>query len=297
MLTAESVQAARSSGLMAGRRGLVLGVVNQRSIAWAIAQRLSAEGADLGFTYRSRSAGLWLAKAAPRLGGEPWLGRCDVNEDDDLAALGADFAQAAVPAEPAGGTGPAVGSYPAGDGGKIDFIVHAVAHGDRDELAGGLAATSRKGFTECLETSVYSLIGLVGALRPYLAPKASILTLSYLGSERVCHGYNVLGVAKAALESSARYLAAELGPQGARVNVLSAGPMRTLATFGLPNFSASLSQRAGRSPLGRAIDADDVAGTALYLLSDLSSGVTGETVHVDAGYSIMGTWPGDTGHD
>ncbi|MEY9836938.1 enoyl-ACP reductase [Streptacidiphilus sp. EB103A] len=283
MTTAEQTAAVRSTGLLAGRRGLVLGVVNQRSIAWGIAERLAAEGAELGFTYRSRSAGLWLERATPRLGGDPWLGRCDVTDDAELAGLGTDFARSA-----------AAGADSAP---KIDFIVHAVAHGNREELAGGLAATSRKGFTECMESSVYSLIGVVQALRPHLSERASILTLSYLGSERVCHGYNVLGVAKAALESSARYLAAELGPHGTRVNVLSAGPMRTLATFGLPNFSASLAQRAERSPLGRSINTADVAGTALYLLSDLSSGVTGETVYVDAGYHIMGTWPGDPGDE
>lgn len=295
MLTAEQPTPVRAAGLLAGRRGLVLGVVNQRSIAWGIAERLAAEGAELGFTYRSRSAGQWLARATPRLGGQPWLYRCDVNDDGELASVGDEFAKAG--GARAGSAGDGAAEAGGVEGGKIDFVVHAVAHGDREELAGGLASTSRKGFTECMESSVYSLIGLTGALRPHLSDRASILTLSYLGSERVCHGYNVLGVAKAALESAARYLAAELGPQGTRVNVLSAGPMRTLATFGLPNFSASMSQRAGRSPLGRAINTADVAGTALYLLSDLSSGVTGETVYVDAGYHIMGTWPGEPSHD
>lgn len=263
-------------GLMAGRRGLVLGVVNQRSIAWAIARRLADEGAELGFTYRSPGAGKWLERAVTRLPGEDaYLAQCDALADGDMERVCGEFA--------------------ARHGG-IDFVVHAVAHADKDELAGGLAGTSRQGFAHAMESSVYSLIGLTGALRPHLTPGASVLTLSYLGAERVCHGYNVLGVAKAALESSARYLAAELGPSGTRVNVLSAGPMRTLATFGLPNFTTSMAQRARRSPLGRAITSDDVAGTALYLLSDLSSGVTGETVYVDAGYNVMGTWPGDDGH-
>ncbi|MFF9625561.1 enoyl-ACP reductase [Streptomyces griseosporeus] len=279
LATATETPAART-GLLAGRRGLVLGVVNQRSIAWGIARRLAAEGAELGFTYRASSAGQWLQRATPRLvadGAEaPYLGHCDVLEDGALERVCAEFAERH---------------------GGIDFVVHAVAHADKDELAGGLASTSRTGFTHAMESSVYSLIGLAGAVRPYLTPNSSVLTLSYLGAERVCHGYNVLGVAKAALESAARYLAAELGPTGTRVNVLSAGPVRTLATFGLPNFAASLAQRAGRSPLGRPITTEDVAGTALYLLSDLSSGTTGETVYVDAGYHMMGTWPGDAGHD
>ncbi|MFF1925226.1 enoyl-ACP reductase [Streptomyces sp. NPDC058221] len=264
------------AGLMAGRKGLVVGVVNQRSIAWGIARRLADEGAELGFTYRSVSAGKWLERALPRLPGDPYLGACDALSDGDMERVCAEFAERH---------------------GQIDFIVHAVAHADKDELAGGLAATSRAGFTHAMESSVYSLIGLAGAARPHLAPHASVLSLSYLGAERVCHGYNVLGVAKAALESAARYLAAELGPAGTRVNVLSAGPMRTLATFGLPNFTTSMSQRAQRSPLARPITADDVAGTALYLLSDLSSGVTGETVYVDAGYHIMGTWPSEDSHE
>ncbi|WP_424212998.1 enoyl-ACP reductase FabI [Streptomyces sp. BI20] len=278
--TEPSSSAPTAAGLLAGRKGLVLGVVNQRSIAWGIAQRLAAEGATLGFTYRASSAGQWLQRATPRLTAgtdapDPYLGHCDVLEDGALERVTREFAERH---------------------GEIDFVVHAVAHADKDELAGGLASTSREGFRHAMDSSVYSLIGLAGALRPYLSANSSVLTLSYLGSERVCHGYNVLGVAKAALESSARYLAAELGPTGTRVNVLSAGPMRTLATFGLPNFAASMAQRAGRSPLGRAITPEDVAGTALYLLSDLSSGVTGETVYVDSGYHIMGTWPGDVGH-
>ncbi|MEU0440023.1 MULTISPECIES: SDR family oxidoreductase [unclassified Streptomyces] len=267
------------AGLLEGRRGLVLGVVNQRSIAWGIARRLAAEGAGLGFTYRASSAGEWLRRATPRLAADgteaPYLAHCDVLEDGALERVCAEFAERH---------------------GGIDFLVHAVAHADKDELAGGLAATSRTGFTHAMESSVYSLIGAAAAARPYLTANSSLLTLSYLGAERVCHGYNVLGVAKAALESAARYLAAELGPSGTRVNVLSAGPVRTLATFGLPNFAASLAQRAERSPLGRPITTDDVAGTALYLLSDLASGTTGETVYVDAGYHMMGTWPGDAGH-
>ncbi|WP_406454312.1 enoyl-ACP reductase [Streptomyces sp. NBC_01622] len=267
------------AGLLAGRKGLVLGVVNQRSIAWGIARRLAAEGAELGFTYRARSAGQWLEKSLPRLAADgapaPYLGHCDVLEDGAMDRVCAEFAELH---------------------GAVDFVVHAVAHADKDELAGGLAGTSRQGFTQAMESSVYSLIGLAGAVRPYLSPDSSLLTLSYLGAERVCHGYNVLGVAKAALESAARYLAAELGPAGTRVNVLSAGPVRTLATFGLPNFAASMAQRAARSPLGRPVTPQDIAGTALYLLSDLSSGTTGETVYVDAGYHVMGTWPGDVGH-
>jgi enoyl-[acyl-carrier protein] reductase I len=262
-------------GQLAGRRGLVLGVVNQRSIGWLVAHRLAAEGAVLGLTYHSQRAGEWLRRATAALSptGEPaYVGRCDVRSDADLTRVCAEFADRHGP---------------------IDFLVHAVAHADRADLAAGLTATSRTGFGDCMETSVYSLIALVREATPLFAESASVLTMSYLGGERVCYGYDLLGVAKAALESTVRYLAAELGQRGVRVNALSSGPVRTLATFGLPNFSSSLAQRSARSPLGRPVGAADLAGTALYLVSDLSSGVTGEVVHVDAGYHIMGTWAGD----
>ena len=254
--------------LMAGKRGIVTGVVNHRSIAWSIAEQLAEQGAEVGFTYRRESTRRWVEKLAASVGAT-FVQPCDVQDEDQIRAVcdhfGAQF-------------------------GGIDFIVHGTAHADSDELAAGVVNTSRAGFLHALEVSAYSIIPLCRYARPHLNPGASVVSLSYLGSTRVAAGYNVMGIAKAALESTCRYLAAELGPEGVRVNVVSAGPVRTLAAYGLPNFREMVERRAQLSPLRRDVDQSDVGRAALFLLSDLSSATTGEVLHVDAGYNVMATW-------
>jgi enoyl-[acyl-carrier protein] reductase I len=252
--------------LMAGKKGLVTGVVNHRSIAWGIAKMLCDEGAEVGFTYRREKK--WVDKLAKTVGAE-FIYPCDVQDEEQIKAVCEAFAQ---------------------QHGGIDFIIHAAAFADGEELAGGVINTSREGFLQALEISAYSVIPFARYARPYFREGASILSLSYLGSSRVCAGYNVLGVAKAALEATCRYLANDLGGDGVRVNVISAGPIRTLAAFGLPNFREMVEKRAAQSPLKRNVTQDDVAKAALYLCSDLASGTTGEVLYVDGGYNIMGTW-------
>lgn len=253
--------------LMERKRILVCGVANDHSIAWSIAQRLHDEGAELAFTYPNESIEKRVRPLAESLGCSR-IYPCDVTRDDDIDALFARLRD----------------SWDACDG-----LVHSIAFAQRDELKGRFVDTSRQGFQLALDISAYSLVAMARRAEPLIAARrGAILSLTYFGAEKVLPNYNVMGVAKAALEASVRYLAADLGPSGVRVNALSAGPMRTLSSAGISGFKTMLHHHAERSPLRRNTTGDDVAGTALYLLSDLSAGVTGEVVHVDGGYNILG---------
>lgn len=256
-----------STALMQGKRVLVCGVANDHSIAWAIAQRLRAAGAELAFSYPNESIEKRVRPLAEAVGSSTVLA-CDVTRDGDVEAM---FSQLATQ----------------WDG--LDGLVHSIAFAQRDELKGRFLDTSREGFHLALDVSAFSLVAMAKAAEPLLAARqGSMLTLTYLGAERVLPNYNVMGIAKAALEACVRYLAPDLGASGIRINALSAGPMRTLSSAGISGFKTMLHHHAERAPLRRNTTGDDVAGTALYLLSELSDGVTGEVVHVDGGYNILG---------
>ncbi|NJP06785.1 MAG: enoyl-ACP reductase [Chloroflexaceae bacterium] len=251
--------------LVEGKVGLILGVANDHSIAWGIAQALHREGAQLGFTYVGNAIEKRVRPLATSLQAE-LIEPCDVGRDEDIAALMERVRTV----------------Y-----GRIDILVHAIAFAQREELKGEYLETTRQGFLTAMDISVYSLTALVRAARDLLAPGASVMTLTYHGSQQVVPNYNVMGVAKAALEASVRYLAADLGPQQIRVNAISAGPIRTLAASGIAGFRTMLDHVGEHAPLRRNTTIDDVGNTALWLASDLSSGVTGETLYVDSGYHIM----------
>lgn len=263
-------------GLLDGRRGLIVGVANARSLATAIARACRREGADLALTFQNDRLEASVRELATELGAgvvEP----CDVTRDDQVAAL-ATRVDAAF--------------------GRLDFLVHAVAFARRDELEGAFIDTSRDGFATALDVSVYSLVALARAFAPLLARgegAPSILTLSYLGGERVVPNYNVMGVAKAALDATVRYLAADLGPRGVRVNAISPGPLRTLSAAGIRGLRTMLSLVESSAPLRRNVTADEVGDAALFALSTLGRAMTGEIVHVDAGFGIMATppWPAE----
>jgi enoyl-[acyl-carrier protein] reductase I len=251
-----------------GKQGLVVGVANKRSIAWAIAKATAGAGARLALTYQGR-----FEEHVNELGGEleqpPLVLPCDVTSDDDIASVCARIDQ---------------------EFGGLDFIVHGPAFAPREELASPFSQTSREGFRVALDVSAYSLIALTRAALPLLEKRGggSILTLSYLGSERVFPNYNVMGVAKAALEASVRYLAADLGARNIRVNAVSAGPIKTLAASGVAGFSSMLALARERAPLRRNVEASEVGAAGAFLLSDAASGITGEVMLVDAGYHVMG---------
>lgn len=254
-------------GLMDGKRALICGVANDHSIAWAIAQRFRQEGAELALTYPNEAIEKRVRPLAASLGVALVL-PCDVTRDEEIAA-----ALDAIKSQ----------------WGRLDAVVHAVAFAPRDELKGRFVDTSRQGFQIALDVSAYSLLAIARRAEPLLAAAhGSLLTLTYFGAEKVITHYNVMGVAKAALEASVRYLAADLGPAGIRVNAISAGPLRTLSAAGISDFKTMLHHHEERSPLRRNIRADEVAAAALYLCSDLASAVTGEILHVDAGYNVMG---------
>jgi enoyl-[acyl-carrier protein] reductase I len=253
-------------GLMDGKKGLILGVANDHSIAWGIAQALHREGAQLGFTYVGEALERRVRPLAASLNA-PLVEPCDVNDDAAIAALMARTAEVF---------------------GQIDFLVHAVAFANKEELNGAYTRTTREGFRLAMEVSVYSLTALVKAADALFAPNASVLTLTYHGAQKVITNYNVMGVAKAALEASVRYLAADLGPRGVRVNAISAGPIRTLAASGIAGFRSLHKSFADQAPLRRNVTTDDVGNAAVWLCSDLSAAVTGEITYVDAGFNIMG---------
>jgi enoyl-[acyl-carrier protein] reductase I len=253
--------------LFENKRALIFGVANERSIAWGISQALHAQGARLGFTFQGEVLEKRVRPLAESVASDLILS-CDVTSDEQIAAV---FDQVR---EKWGG---------------LDVLVHSVAFANREDLDGRFIDTSRKGFLTALDISAYSLVSLARAAEPLLADsKGSIITLTYYGSEKVVQNYNVMGVAKAALEASVRYLAAELGPSGVRVNAISAGPIKTLAAAGIKGFRSILGFAAEKAPLRRNVTLEDVAGTAIFLLSDLGAGVTGEVVHVDSGYNILG---------
>jgi enoyl-[acyl-carrier protein] reductase I len=251
---------------MDGKRGLVMGVANNHSIAWGIAQALHREGAELAFTYQSEPFAKRVQPLAESLGASIVL-PCDVATEGAIEA-----------------TIGALGEH--WDG--FDFIVHAVAYSDKEELKGRYLDTTRRNFEKTLLISCYSLTELARVARPLLRPGGALLTLSYLGAERVTPNYNVMGVAKAALEASVRYLAADLGPQDVRVNALSAGPMRTLAGSAIADARFVYGWSRDHAPLHRAVAMEEVGNAGLYLLSDLSAGVTGEVHYVDCGYNVVG---------
>ena len=249
-------------GLMAGRRGLVMGVANDKSIAWGIAQAAAAHGAELAFTYQAESFARRVEPLARSVGSDIALA-CDVADD---ASIDAAFEALAARWE------------------RLDFVVHAVAYSDKAELKGRYLETSRANFRHTLSISCYSFTAVARRAARMMGEGGSLVTLTYLGGERVIPNYNVMGVAKAALQASVRYLAADLGPQGVRVNALSAGPMRTLAGSAIADARFVFRQSAAQAPLHRNLELDEVGAAGLYLASPLSAGVTGEILHADAGY-------------
>ncbi|MFC7334424.1 enoyl-ACP reductase FabI [Rhodocista pekingensis] len=255
-----------SSSLMAGKRGLIMGVANDRSIAWGIAQAVRAQGAQLGFTYVGDALLKRVRPLAEQAGSDLIL-PCDVTDEASI-----DAAFAAVKER----------------WGGLDFVVHAIAFSDKNELDGLYLNTTRANFARTLDISCYSFTAVAQRAVPLMQPGGSLLTLSYYGAEQVMPHYNVMGVAKAALESSVMYLANDLGPKGIRVNSISAGPIKTLAASGIGDFRFILKWNELNAPLRRNVTIQDVGNAALFLLSDLGGGVTGENLHVDAGYHTVG---------
>ncbi|BAF70596.1 enoyl-ACP reductase FabI [Nitratiruptor sp. SB155-2] len=253
-------------GLMEGKKGLIVGVANNKSIAYGIAKACHREGAELGFTYLNDAIKKRVEPIANELGSDK-IYELDVSKPEHFENL-----QKSIEI----------------DFGKIDFLVHSVAFAPREALDGRFVNTSKEAFEIAMNISVYSLLELTRTVLPYMNEGGSVLTLSYLGAVRYIPHYNVMGVAKAALEASVRYLAADLGPQGIRVNAVSAGPIKTLAASGIGDFRTILKWNEVNAPLRKNVTIDEVGNSAMYLLSDLASGVTGEVHYVDAGYHIMG---------
>ena len=253
--------------LLDGKKGVVFGIANKRSLAWAIAKRAHEEGARLALTYQGERLEENVRELAQGLK-DPLILPCDVTKDEDIAAV---FAGARD------------------EFGQLDFVVHGVAYALREELEGEYIKTSREGYRIAQDVSSYSLTAIAREAAPLMEGRSGcILTLTYLGGEQVIPGYNVMGVAKAALDMSMRYLAWDLGSRGIRINGLSAGPIKTLASAGITGFSKILEHMRNRAPLRRNIDQAEVADAAIFLLPDMSRGVTGEILHVDSGYHIMG---------
>ncbi len=253
--------------LLEGKKGLIVGVANRHSIAWAIAESALREGARLAFNYQNERLKDNVAGLVKGIEGAS-IFPCDVGSDEEIAAL-----MKSVEAEMGG----------------LDFLVHSVAFAPREELAGEFIETTRQGFATALDVSAYSLVALARAALPLMNAGGSIITLSYLGAERVVPHYNVMGVAKAALEASVRYLANDLGPRGIRVNAISAGPIRTLAARGVSGITKMVEMHRQVAPLRKATEQGDVGDAAVFLLSSLSRGITGETLYVDDGYHILGS--------
>jgi len=253
--------------LLDGKRGLIVGVANRRSIAWAIAQAAAREGAALAYTYQGERLQEGVSELARSLDPQAPLFECDVANDPQLDAVFHGL-QA--------------------QWGRLDFLVHAVAFAKREELDGAFVDTSREGYALAQEVSSYSLTALCRRAAPLMTDGGSVVALTYYGAEKVIPRYNVMGVAKAALEASVRYLAFDLGPRRIRVNALSSGPVQTLAARGIAGFTDMMKVVESRAPLRRNVAVEEVANAAVFLLSPMSSGITGETLHVDCGYSIMG---------
>ena len=254
------------TGIMAGKRGLIMGLANDKSLAWGIAQKLGEQGAELAFSYQGEALERRVRPLADSLGSD-FCFDCDVG---DMDALDQAFARLAT-------------RWPA-----IDFIVHAIGFSDKNELRGKFVDTSLDNFLMTMNISVYSFVAVAQRAARMMKRGGSMLTLSYYGAEKVIPHYNVMGVAKAALETSVKYLAADLGPEGIRVNAISAGPIKTLAASGIGDFRYIMKWNEYNAPLRRNVTIEDVGGAGLYLLSDLASGVTGEIHHVDSGYNVVG---------
>jgi enoyl-[acyl-carrier protein] reductase I len=254
-------------GLLDGRHGVVLGVANRRSIAWAIAQALGGAGMRLAFTYQGERLKENVEELAGTLEGS-MLYPCDVGSDADIAAVFDGIER---------------------DFGALDTVVHSVAYAHPDDLNNEFVKTSRDGFGQAHDVSSYSLVAVTRAALPLLekSAQASVIAMTYYGAEKVALGYNIMGVAKASLEASVKYLAGNLGPRGIRVNAISAGPVNTLAARGVKNFSSMLKHHADVAPLRRNVELREVGDTALFLASSMASGITGEIVFVDCGYNIM----------
>jgi len=251
---------------MQGKKGLIMGLANDRSLAWGIAKALSEQGAELAFSYQGDALEKRVRPLAQELGSELLID-CDVS---DMHALDKAFAELKQKWE------------------TLDFVVHAIGFSDKNELRGKFVDTTIDNFLMTMNISVYSFIAVAQRARAMMKPGGSILTLTYYGAEKVIPHYNVMGVAKAGLETSVKYLAMDLGPEGIRVNAISAGPIKTLAASGIGDFRYIMKWNEFNSPLRRNVTIEDVGGAGLYLLSDLASGVTGEIHHVDAGYNVVG---------
>jgi len=254
------------TGLMSGKRGLIMGLANDRSLAWGIAKALGDEGAELAFSYQGEALMKRVAPLALSVGSD-FLIDCDVS---DMAALDAAFETLKARWD------------------TLDFVVHAIGFSDKNELRGKYVDTSLDNFLMSMNISVYSFTAVTRRARAMMPNGGSVLTLTYYGAEKVIPHYNVMGVAKAGLEASVKYLAMDLGPENIRVNAISAGPIKTLAASGIGDFRYILKWNEYNSPLRRNVTIEDVGGAALYLLSDLASGVTGEIHHVDGGYNVVG---------
>lgn len=255
-----------ASPLMAGKKGLIMGVANDRSIAWGIAQACAAQGAELAFTYQGDALRKRVEPLAASVGSDLVL-PCDVTDMDSVDAVFDTLKE---------------------KWGELDFVLHGIAYSDKTELKGRYIDTSAENFAMSMNISCYSFTAIAQRASAMMKPGGSLLTLTYLGAERVVPHYNVMGVAKAALEASVRYLAEDLGKDGIRVNGLSAGPMKTLAASGIGDFRYILKWNELNSPMRRNVTLEDVGGAGLYLLSNLASGVTGENHHVDCGYHVVG---------
>ena len=253
-------------GMMDGKRGLIMGLANDKSIAWGIAKALAAEGADLAFSYQGEALLKRVGPLAEQLGSSLVI-PCDVGDAASLDALFESLKDS---------------------WGSLDFVVHAIGFSDKNELRGRYVDTTRGNFTMTMDISVYSFTAVMQRAEKLMKSGGAALTLTYYGAERIMPHYNVMGVAKAALEASVRYLAEDLGKDGIRVNAISAGPIKTLAASGIGDFRYIMKWNEYNSPLRRNVTIDDVGGSALYLLSDLGAGVTGEVLHVDSGYHVVG---------
>lgn len=254
--------------LLEGKTALVFGVANERSIAWGITKALHEQGARLGLSYAGGVLERRVVPLAESIGCK-FVEVCDITQDDQIKRT-AERAQAEF--------------------GGVDILVHAVAHANLEDLSGPYYKTSRAGFHLALDISAYSFVALAQAFQPIMKPGGSLLTLTYYGSEKVMPSYNVMGVAKAALEASVRYLAYDFGPQGVRVNAISAGPVRTLAAAGVAGFKSSYRHFSEVSPLRQNITSDDLGGVAVFLASNLATKITGEVLYVDSGYNILGAY-------
>jgi enoyl-[acyl-carrier protein] reductase I len=254
------------AGLMQGKRGLIMGVANNKSIAWGIAQACHEQGAELAFTYQGEALGKRVNPLAESLGSDIVL-ECDVTDDESMDAVFATLEE---------------------KWGKLDFLVHAIGFSDKNELRGRYVDTTAANFDLTMNISIYSFTAVVQRAEKMMPDGGSCLTLTYYGAEKVMPHYNVMGVAKAGLEASVKYLAMDLGPKNIRVNALSAGPIKTLAASGIGDFRYIMKWNELNSPLRRNVTQTEVGKSAMYLLSDLSSGVTGENHHVDAGYNVVG---------